>query len=85
MQSFKDSLNIFCMWLSFGLMLLGIIVFTTNYKSPEKIDISSHAVYLEGKFCKVSMPFNREVINISNDLADCLNKHALAINKTLEK
>ena len=85
MESFKKKFNAGAMWFCFCLYITGIVVFVSNYNIPEEIKINKYATYTEGRNCVINMHFTRDVNNISRDMARCMNQHALAIHKMLNK
>jgi len=84
-EKFKQVVNKLCMLGSIGILIMLCLVYVTSCKTPEKIRINEHTTYTEGTVCVIGMPFNREVNNISRDMAECMNQHALAINRMLVK
>jgi len=84
-EKFKETTNKVCMIGSIALLAMLLFIYIINYQSADKIRINQHTVYTEGKVCIIGMPYHREVNNISRDMAECMNQHALAINRMLIK
>ena len=70
---------------SIALIAMLFLVYVINYQSPEEIRINKYTVYTEGKVCVIGMQYSREVHNVHRDMAECMNQHALAINRMLVK
>ncbi len=85
MERFKKVTNELCMIGSIVLIAVLFLIWTINYETPEKIRISEHTIYTEGKTCVINMRYSREVHYIHHDMAECMNQHALAINRMLVK
>ena len=71
------------MWLTFCLIATGFVVFIANFNIPKEIKINKYTTYTEGRSCVINMQFQRDVNNISRDMARCMNQHALAIYRDI--
>ena len=80
----KQLFNEICMYMSFAIIGLGIIVYVVNHKTPVKHRFSNTASYTDGKECVINMNFNRDSYYISKDMSECLKLHAYAINAILK-
>ena len=70
---------------SIAIFVILFLVYVTNCETRKEISINEHTTYTEGSACIIGMSYNREVTNISRDMAECMNQHALAINRMLIK